>query len=113
MAQINVSINGRSYLVGCDDGQERHVENLAEYVDKRVRELAESVGQVGEGRLLLLAALLLADELSDLFERIETLERQAGQTVSATASATVSAAGVDLAALTERLETVAERLESP
>ncbi len=109
MAEINVSINGRSYLVGCDDGQERHVENLAEYVDKRVRELAESVGQVGEGRLLLLATLLLADELSDLFERIETLERQAGETESAAESA----AGADIVALTERLEAVADRLERP
>ena len=109
MAQINVTVNGRSYTVGCDDGQERHVENLAEYVDKRVRELAESVGQVGEGRLLLLATLLLADELSDLFERIETLERPAGRTESAAESAT----GADIVALTERLETVADRLESP
>ena len=112
MAQINVTVNGRSYMVGCDDGQERHVGNLAEYVDKRVRELAESVGQVGEGRLLLLATLLLADELSDLFERIETLERQAGRTESATESGTESFAAADIAALAERLETVADRLES-
>ena len=109
MAEINVSINGRSYLVGCDDGQERHVENLAEYVDKRVRELAESVGQVGEGRLLLLAALLLADELSDLFERIETLERPAGRPESAIESV----AGADIVTLAERMEAVADRLESP
>ena len=108
MAQINVTVNGRSYAVGCDDGQERHVGYLAEYVDKRVRELTESVGPVGEARLLLLATLLLADDLSDLYERIETLERQAGQTDSATASA----AGADIVALAERLETVAERLES-
>ena len=109
MAQISVTVNSRSYMVGCDDGEEQHVGHLAEYVDKRVRALTESVGQVGEARLLLLASLLLADELSDLFERIETLERQAGETESAAESA----AGADIVALTERLEAVADRLESP
>ena len=109
MAQINVTVNGRSYNVGCDDGQEKHVGNLAEYVDKRVAELTQSVGQVGETRLLLLAALLIADEMSDLYKRIETLERQAEQAESAIDSAI----GAEVAALAERLETVADRLESP
>ena len=58
---------------------------------------------------MLLAALLLADELSDLFERIETLERPGGRPESAAKSAT----GADIVALTERLEAVADRLESP
>ena len=109
MAQINVTVNGRSYMVGCDDGQEQHVGYLAEYVDKRVRELTESIGAVGEARLLLLAALLLADDVSDLYDRVATLERQAGQPDSGTESAT----GADIVALAERLETVADRLESP
>ncbi len=108
MARINVTVNGRSYRVGCDDGQEEHVGYLAEYVDKRVRELVESVGQVGEARLLLLAALLVADDMSDLYERIETLERAAGQAESGTESDT----GADIVGLTERLESVADRLES-
>ena len=108
MAQINVEVNGRSYKVGCDDGQEAHVGYLAEYVDKRVAELAQSVGQVGESRLLLLAALLIADEMSDLYERVETLERQVGQAESAIDSAI----GAEVAAMAERLETVADRLES-
>ncbi len=102
MAQINVNVNGRSYAVGCDDGQEEHVGYLAEYIDKRVQELVGTVGQVGEARLMLLAALLIADDLSELYDRIEALERQA------------EPGGVDAAvgALADRLETVAERLES-
>ena len=104
MAQINVNVNGRSYAVGCDDGQEEHVGYLAEYIDKRVQELVGTVGQVGEARLMLLAALLIADDLSELYDRIEALERQA--------EPGGGDANTAIGALADRLETVAERLES-
>ncbi len=105
MGQITVTVNGFAYQVGCDDGEEQHVATLAEYVDKRVGELAASVGQVGEARLLLLAALLIADDLSELYDRIEA-SQESGQ---------ISGDGQDPAALdglAERLEAVADKLES-
>ena len=107
MAQINVKVNGRSYAVGCDDGQEEHVGYLAEYIDKRMQELVGTVGQVGEARLMLLAALLIADDLSELYDRIEALERQAEQGGHGAVDADAA-----IGALADRLETVAERLES-
>ncbi|MHA1108668.1 MAG: cell division protein ZapA [Alphaproteobacteria bacterium] len=67
MAQLDVSVNGRSYRVACDDGQEDHLRQLAEYVDRRVMELVGAVGQVGEARLLVMASLLIADDLSESF----------------------------------------------
>ncbi len=67
MAQLDVNINGRSYRVACDDGQEDHLRQLAEYVDRQVMELVGSVGQVGEARLLVMACLLIADDLSESF----------------------------------------------
>lgn len=73
MGQVNVSINDRSYSVACGDGEEEHLRELARYLDGHVAELAKSVGQVGDTRLLLLAGLLLADEYADALKRVETL----------------------------------------
>ena len=64
MAQVDVTINDRSYRIACDDGQDVHVTQLADYVDRRVQELVSAVGQVGDARLLVMASLLIADELS-------------------------------------------------
>ena len=71
MAQVSVPVNGRSYAIACDDGQETRIRRLAQYVDAKVAEFVGSVGQVGEARLLLLAALVIADELSDANDALE------------------------------------------
>ncbi len=64
MAQVTLRINGYSYLVGCEDGQERHLEAMGAAVQSRIDSI-KTLGQTGEARLLMLAALLLADELHD------------------------------------------------
>ena len=66
MAQVTLSVNGRPYVVGCEDGQEAHLTELARLFDAQVQQVSKDVGQLGETRLFLMAALLLADELSDL-----------------------------------------------
>ncbi|MEX0758954.1 MAG: cell division protein ZapA [Tistlia sp.] len=70
MGQVALRINGRSYEVTCNEGQEEHLRGVAAYFDGRVREVAGAVGQVGEGRLLVIAALLVADELFDAKEKL-------------------------------------------
>ena len=67
MAQIDVTINGRTYQIACDDGQEEHLAQLGEYVDRRVNELVAAVGQVGDLRLLVMVSLLVADELAETY----------------------------------------------
>ncbi|MEJ0026906.1 MAG: cell division protein ZapA [Rhizomicrobium sp.] len=62
MPLVNVMVNARAYTIACDDGEEDHLRELAGHVDAKVKELLASVGQVGETRLLLMAALLIADE---------------------------------------------------
>ena len=59
MAQITVSINNRVYEIACDDGQEEHLARLGTYIDSKVTELAASIGQVGDARLLVMASLLI------------------------------------------------------
>ncbi|HEY1430554.1 MAG TPA: cell division protein ZapA [Stellaceae bacterium] len=71
MGQVNVPVNGRSYAIACDDGQEARIRRLGQYVDAKVGEFVARVGQVGEARLLLLAALVIADELSDANDALE------------------------------------------
>ncbi|WP_125255977.1 cell division protein ZapA [Brevundimonas fluminis] len=65
MATVTVEVNGRPYAVGCADGQEDRVRMLARQFDDHVRGVASEVGHVGDIRLFLMAALLLADELHE------------------------------------------------
>ena len=58
MAHVEVKINGRGYEIACDNGQEEHVAELGDFLDRKVAELAVRIGQVGDSRLLVMAALL-------------------------------------------------------
>ena len=69
MAQLTIEVNGRPYLVGCEDGQEPQLRELAKVYDAYVRQLAEQVGSLGETRLFLMGALVMADELQDVRTR--------------------------------------------
>ncbi len=66
MAEISITINGRNYGIACDDGQERRVQELARYVDVRLREIARAGGATNESHLLVLTAIILADEIADM-----------------------------------------------
>ena len=65
MATVTVEVNGRPYAVGCADGQEERVRALARQFDEQVRSVAQNVGNVGDLRLFLMSALILADELHE------------------------------------------------
>lgn len=65
MPQVEITINGRPYRVACEDGQEAHLVNLATYFDDKMASLVEQVGQIGDTSLMVMAGLLIADELSD------------------------------------------------
>ena len=108
MAEITLTINGRSYTVACDDGQEAHLQHLAGHIDQRVGELSESVGQVGEPRLLVMASLLIADELADAYSQIAELE--SGNAAPARDSADPMAVEA-LEGCASRLEAIADRFE--
>jgi len=79
MAQINVDVNGRPYAVGCEDGQEPHLMELARMFDHQVRQVSQDMGQLGDTRLFLMGALLLADELADARARLGALQAEVGR----------------------------------
>lgn len=118
MGQVKVSINDRSYTVACGDGEENHVRELAAYINKHVTGLAREVGQVGDARLLLMAGLLVADELSEALQKVKMLEQEleslSSQRVSAadrTRQAEDALADV-LDEASRRLEDLTRRIEA-
>ncbi|HTI67618.1 MAG TPA: cell division protein ZapA [Caulobacteraceae bacterium] len=109
MTTLSVEVNGRAYMVGCEDGQEAHVEALARQFDAQVREVSDAVGQVGELRLFLMAALMTADELADVKARLaQAEENQDGFDGARAAAETRAAEALDAAA--QRIEALAARV---
>jgi cell division protein ZapA len=74
MASLNVTINGRSYRIGCEEGQEDHLLALAAEVNGHVDGLKGTFGEIGDQRLTVMAALMVADQLSETRRRVATLE---------------------------------------
>lgn len=78
MGQVSVFINGRSYRLGCEDGEEKRVLELARHVASKVDELMRDVGPIGGERLYVMVALMLADEVLELREGLkQTASEQA------------------------------------
>ncbi|MGC1694568.1 MAG: cell division protein ZapA [Pseudolabrys sp.] len=77
MATINATIAGRQFRLACEDGQEEHLQLLAQDLDARIEELRKKFGEIGDTRLTVMAALMVADELAEATRRIRRLEEDA------------------------------------
>ena len=108
MGEVVVKINGRDFPLSCADGQEPRTRRLAQYVDGKIAEFSKSLGQIGEARLLLLAALVIADELSDTGEALQQARNRPPAPVIADADAAVSG----IREIAERIESIAARIET-
>lgn len=74
MAEVNLTIDGRSYPIACDDGQEGRLVQLGSYVDHRMKEVAIA-GANNKTQALVLASLVLADEVFDLNDKLADLSQ--------------------------------------
>jgi cell division protein ZapA len=110
MAQINTTINGRQFRLACEDGQEQHLEGLAQNLDARIIELRKKFGEIGDTRLTVMAALTVADELSESMKRIRRLEEELMAMQDARV-ATADRAKEASAAVVNAFNSAAERLE--
>jgi len=99
MPEVHLTVNGRSYPVSCEPGEETRLKELAQYLDRKTQEFVSKLGQIGEARLLVLASLVITDELADAHA---ALRRQSSS----------GANGVDTTALAQGLEELAKRLET-
>lgn len=110
MAQLTIRINGYAYTVGCEDGQEQHLQAMAQQIDQRINGLKSLGGQSGEARLLMLAALVMADELHDLNAEMAALRSARPSKAAANGDA---ALGKRLSNAARRAEQIAATLERP
>lgn len=122
MPEVTVDVAGRSYRVGCGEGEEVHLVRLAEMVDTEATRLNRKLGNMPEGRLMLMSALMLADKL---FEA-ETAKGEAERTAMNAQKLAEARAGAEslsqqredeiaasLDALAARIEGLADRVEAP
>jgi cell division protein ZapA len=77
MAQVNATIAGRQFRLACEDGQEDHLQALAHDLDQRIIDLRRRFGEIGDTRLTVMAALMLADELTEAARHTRRLEEEA------------------------------------
>ena len=108
MPSVQIAVNGRNYEVACDAGQEQHLRELARGLDGRVRQLVKSAGPASEGRLLLMAGLLIADELHEAQAELGRLQSEQGPP----ASVVEQQLAETLHQLAGRLESIAAQLEA-
>lgn len=118
MAQVTVTIAGKVYRMACGDGEEAHLEGLAAALADKIAELRAGFGEIGEMRLHVMAALMMADELAEtkrrvagLEEQLQALSEEAGSGDSRIVAAEDRMAGA-LTKAAERIERVARSLSS-
>ena len=116
MAQVSVTIAGKVYRMACGDGEEPHLITLGQLYDAKIDELRGSFGEIGDMRLHVMAAIMVADELSEAKTKIALLEAKiaaikgdAGSADTRSEEIEAWAAGAILAAA-ERIERVARSL---
>ena len=116
MSQVNVTINGRQFRMACEDGQEGHLRDLAKNLDDRIVALRGQFGEIGDARLTVMAALMVADELAETAKKLRRTEEELAGLQSArvaTADRTNSTQAALVAAFTsaaERIEDMARKL---
>ena len=110
MAHVSVTISGRQYRMACDDGQEHHLARLSHELDQRIAHLRTTFGEIGDMRLTVMAALILADELSEARQRMKRVEEElaAMQEARIAAAGQADAVQADVAAV---FNAAAERIE--
>ena len=111
MAAVIVNIAGRTYRLSCDDGEEPRLEQLARYVEGKIYAMRDSFKEVGEPRLVVMAALAIADEAEDARNKVETTTRELLTLKSELDAAREAIAAME-AKVTSAVEDAAQRLEN-
>ncbi len=113
MAQVTVRINGFAYTVGCQDGEEQHLLAMAGEIERRIDSIKAVAGQTGEARMLVMAALLMADDLFELGQALREAEQRAGTPPAPGPPASDPKLQRKLSRLARRAEDIASGLEHP
>jgi cell division protein ZapA len=111
MGQVSVTLNGRTYRLECGEGEEAHLIELAEYLSSHIETMKFKFGQVGDDRLILMAALMVADELTEARRQLDEMKTALAEQRRdrSAADETVKIMRADLA---ETIGAAADRIES-
>jgi len=110
LAQVPITIAGRTYRMACGEGEEAHLEGLAAELEGRISELRGAFGEIGDQRLIVMAALAFADERFEALKKIKALEAQT-QDLRAANGTVEQTVGHWAVAATAAIEAAAARLE--
>ena len=108
MPQVTLRINGYAYTLGCKEGEEQHLLAMASELDQRIDNVKLGAGQSGEARMLVMAGLLMADEVFELRQRLAAAEAR-----SPAPAETNAKLGRKLNRVAKRAEEIAAGLEHP
>lgn len=111
MASVSVTIDGKSYRMACEDGQEGRLRGLAADFDRRLSDQRKFMGEIGDMRLTVVAALMLSDELTEASRRVSELEEEL-QRSQALNTAAAERSDATQAAVAAALNSAAERVEA-
>src|SRR3569623_2741086 len=110
MGTVNATIAGRQFRLACEDGQEEHLQALAHDIDQRIIDLRARFGEIGDTRLTVMAALMVADEMNEMTRRMRRLEGEVAALKDARGVASDRAKAAS-AAVVGAINSAAARLE--
>ena len=76
MANVNIKFNGKEFLLSCEDGQEEHLEELAFYLNEKFSNLKNSLGNIGESKLLLITSISVLDEYYETKKKLDIQKQE-------------------------------------
>tara|TARA_A100001015_G_scaffold49562_1_gene54682 strand:+ start:17 stop:463 length:447 start_codon:yes stop_codon:yes gene_type:complete len=76
MANVNIKFNGKEFLLSCEDGQEEHLEELALYLNEKFSNLKDSLGNIGESKLLLITSISILDEYYETKKKVDKQKKE-------------------------------------
>ena len=117
MAQVNLTVNGRVHRFTCEDGEEEHVIQLGQRFEEAINEVRGAMGEIGDQRLMAMAAILMTDRLHDAERRLKRAEHEVGVWKDKRSDSSMRIEGLDqsfaetLNMAAARVELIAERLQ--
>ena len=76
MANVNIKFNGKDFLLSCDDGQEEHLEELANHLGDKFNKLKSDLGNIGENKLLLITSIKIMDEYFETKKKVDINKKE-------------------------------------
>ncbi len=111
MTQVSVTINGKIYRMACEDGQETHLQGLAQRLDDTIHSLRGSFGEIGDQRLTVMAAVMVMDELSEAQRKLKSLEAE-NRSLRETRAAVIERRDQVEAEIARRIDETVARIEN-